>query len=393
MKPVIVLATGDPYGIGPEICLKAAMHPDVLAACRPLLVGDREHLIAESRRIAAGVGVGASVSAGGAAPPTPPTPDPTAPASPSRPSASAPQPAAPPDPSGWPEVSRSAFDEMGSKQGSDFTIGGWSEGPAVHDMPGIAAAIPGHAAGRAARGPDGAAGRASVQYVKQAVGLVRFRAAAAVVTAPISKAALRLAGLPWPGHTELLADLCGVPEAEVGMLFVTPALKVMLATVHQSLRAAIDALTPDLVATRLALLHAEHLRWFERPPRIGVAALNPHAGEEGLFGQEESEILVPAIAGARAAGVDAQGPYPADTLAPRAARGEFDAILALYHDQGTIAVKASAFGRAVNMTLGLPFLRTSVDHGTAWDIAGKGLADPGSLVEAIRLAARLAPRA
>jgi len=130
-----------------------------------------------------------------------------------------------------------------------------------------------------------------------------------------------------------------------------------------------------------------------QPPRIGVAALNPHAGEEGLFGQEERDILAPAIEAARDAGVDARGPYPADTLFARAARGDFDCVLALYHDQATIAVKTSSFGQAVNMTIGLPFLRTSVDHGTAWDIAGQGTADPASLVEALRLAARLAPRA
>jgi 4-hydroxythreonine-4-phosphate dehydrogenase len=232
-----------------------------------------------------------------------------------------------------------------------------------------------------------------VKYIKQAVGLVRFGSAAAMATAPISKTAMKMAGQPWPGHTELLADLSGADPDDVAMLFVAPGLKVALLSVHESLRAAIAGLSAGRIVRRLALLRAEHRRWFGVDPRLGLCALNPHAGEEGMFGDEERAILAPAIEAARAAGIDARGPFPADTLFPRAARGEFDAVLALHHDQGTIAVKARAFGHAVNMTLGLPFLRTSVDHGTAYDIAGTGSADPSSLAEAIALAARLAPRA
>jgi 4-hydroxythreonine-4-phosphate dehydrogenase len=291
-------------------------------------------------------------------------------------------------------VSRSAFDEIGSKQGSEFGIEGWSEGPAFHDLGAIEigeSPAPRHAL--PARRPGAIGGRAAVKYVKQAVGLVRFGAARAVVTAPISKTSLRLAALPHPGHTEMLADLCGVPGDEVAMLFVTPQFKVALLSVHAPLRAAIASLSQERIVSRLALLHVEHGRWFGRDPRLALAALNPHAGEEGMFGDEERDILAPALEAARAAGVDARGPFPADTVFARAAGGEFDAVLALYHDQATIAVKTSAFGRAVNMTLGLPLLRTSVDHGTAWDIAGQGRADPSSMVEAILLAARLVPRA
>jgi 4-hydroxythreonine-4-phosphate dehydrogenase len=285
-------------------------------------------------------------------------------------------------------VSRSAFDEIGSKQGSEFGIEAWKEGPAFHDLGAIelgATAEP-HLP---VRKPSAAGGRAAVKYVKQGVGLVRFGAARAVVTAPISKTSLRLAGVNFPGHTELLADLCGVPEDEVAMLFVTPHFKVALLSVHAPLKEAVAGLSAVAIVKRLSVLHVEHGHWFGRDPRIAVAALNPHAGEEGLFGDEERTILAPALEAARAAGVDARGPFPADTVFARAAKGEFDAVLALYHDQATIAVKTSAFGRAVNMTLGLPLLRTSVDHGTAWDIAGTGKADPASLVEAILLAARL----
>jgi len=353
MKPVIAITTGDPLGIGPEICLKAAALPEVLDACRPLLVGDRAHLLREAHAPGATAAPDAGPATAAAA---------------------------------WPDVSVSAFAEMGSKQGADSAIEVWSDGPAFYD---IADFDP----GRETRGPTAAGGRAAVKYIKQAVGLVRVGSAAAIVTAPISKSALRLAGYSFPGHTELLADLCGADPDDVAMLFVAGELKVALLSVHASLKDAIAGLSEERIVRRLAILHAEHVRWFGAPPRLALAALNPHAGEEGMFGNEEREILAPAVAAARALGVDVTGPWPADTVFARAVRGEFDAVLALYHDQGTIAVKTHAFGRAVNMTLGLPFARTSVDHGTAWDIAGKGIADPSSLAAAILLAARLAPRA
>jgi len=289
------------------------------------------------------------------------------------------------DPASWPEVSKSPF-AWGSKQGDDITVATWSDGPALYDMSD-------HPEPPPVPGPTVAGGRSSVMYVKQAVALVRTRGAAAVATAPISKEAMRLANVRYPGHTELLADLCGLEPQEVTMLFVTRDLKVALATVHQSLKEAIASLSSTGIEARLRLVRDEHRRWFGGDPRIAVCALNPHAGEGGLFGAEEREILAPAIAASRRFGIDVSGPYAADTLFVRAARGEFDVVLALYHDQATIAVKARSFGSAVNMTLGLPFLRTSVDHGTAYDLAGKGTADHGSLVEAILLAARLSDRA
>jgi 4-hydroxythreonine-4-phosphate dehydrogenase len=210
----------------------------------------------------------------------------------------------------------------------------------------------------------------------------------AVVTAPINKAALAAAGFPWRGHTDLLAHLCGV--SEVAMMFWSERLRVVLATVHIPLAEVPRALTRERLLAVLRLT-ARSLPDFGFPsPRLGVAGLNPHAGEGGLLGHEEEQVVAPAVADARAEGIDAAGPFAADTVFVRAARGEFDAVVAAYHDQGLIPVKLLAFGRAVNVTLGLPIIRTSVDHGTAFDIARRGVADEGSLVEAIRLAARLA---
>ena len=233
-----------------------------------------------------------------------------------------------------------------------------------------------------------AAGRAAYDTILRAVEDARMGRVQAIATAPINKAAFARAGIPWKGHTDLLAHLCGV--ARVAMMFHAPELNVVLATVHVPLRDVPELLTQALVEDMLALT-AESLPQFGFPaPRIAVAGLNPHAGEDGLLGTEDQHVLAPAIAAARARGVNVTGPFPADTVFGRAARGEFDVVLACYHDQGLIPVKLLAFGRAVNVTLGLPIIRTSVDHGTAFDIAGRGVADAGSMVEAVLLAARLA---
>jgi 4-hydroxythreonine-4-phosphate dehydrogenase len=211
---------------------------------------------------------------------------------------------------------------------------------------------------------------------------------AAVVTAPINKEAFALAGLQWPGHTELLAHLCGV--SDVAMMFWSEKLRVVLATVHVPLK-DVSATLNEATLTRVIRLTAKSLpRFGIARPKIAVAGLNPHAGEHGVIGDEELRTFAPAIAKAVAEGIDVSGPYPADTLFVRAVRAEFDVVIAAYHDQGLVPVKLVAFGHAVNVTLGLPIVRTSVDHGTAFDIAGKGMADEGSLVEAILLAVRLA---
>jgi len=235
---------------------------------------------------------------------------------------------------------------------------------------------------------SGDAGRAAYDAILRAVDAAMSRRVDAIATAPINKEALRLAGLPWNGHTDLLAHLTGAPH--VAMMFHSEALRVVLATVHIALAEVPRALTSDTLQATIDLTARELPRFGIARPRIAVAGLNPHAGEHGLFGEEERTAIVPAIEACRARGVDVSGPFPADTLFVRARRGEFDVVVACYHDQGLIPVKLVAFGQAVNVTLGLPIIRTSVDHGTAFDIAGKGVADPESMIAAVLLAAKLA---
>jgi len=210
----------------------------------------------------------------------------------------------------------------------------------------------------------------------------------AVATAPINKEAFALAGLPWRGHTELLAHLTGA--LSVAMMFHADALRVVLATIHEPLASVPRLLTREVVEGVIRLAARELPRFGFSVPRLGMCGLNPHAGEGGVLGDEEQRVIEPAIAACAGDGIRVAGPYPADTLFVRASRGEFDAVIACYHDQGLIPVKLLAFGKAVNVTLGLPIIRTSVDHGTAFDIAGRNAADPGSMIEAVRLAARLA---
>jgi 4-hydroxythreonine-4-phosphate dehydrogenase len=210
----------------------------------------------------------------------------------------------------------------------------------------------------------------------------------AMATAPINKEALALAGLSWRGHTEMLAELTNTPR--VAMMFWSDTLRVVLATIHIPLARVSAALTVESVGGIIELTHRELPRFGVARPRIAVAGLNPHAGEHGVLGCEETDVLEPAIAQRAQAGINVSGPFPGDTIFLRAVRGEFDVVIACYHDQGLIPIKMVAFGQAVNVTLGLPIIRTSVDHGTAFDIAGKGVADPESMVHAVLLAARLA---
>ncbi len=235
-----------------------------------------------------------------------------------------------------------------------------------------------------------ASGRAAYDAIVAATHDALAGRVAAVATAPINKASFAAAGLPWPGHTDLLAHLCGATD--VAMMFWSERLRVVLATVHIPLAAVPAALTIDGLTRVIALTAASLPRFGVSSPRLGIAGVNPHAGEQGLLGHEDQAVVAPAVAAARAAGVDAHGPFPADTLFVRAVRGEFDAVVAMYHDQGLVPVKLIAFGQAVNVTLGLPIVRTSVDHGTAFDIARQGRADHRSLVEAVLLAARLRDR-
>ena len=231
------------------------------------------------------------------------------------------------------------------------------------------------------------AGRAAYETICSAVRDALDGRVSAIATAPINKLAFSRAGLPWKGHTDLLAHLTHASRA--AMMFWSEPLRVVLATVHVPLSAVPALLTRDLLRDIVDLTARELPRFGIARPRLALAGLNPHAGEDGLLGAEDEAVLRPAVRDAQERGIDIEGPFPGDTIFGRAARGEFDAVIACYHDQGLIPIKLVAFGRAVNVTLGLPIVRTSVDHGTAFDIAGKGVADPSSMIEAVLLAARL----
>jgi 4-hydroxythreonine-4-phosphate dehydrogenase len=248
------------------------------------------------------------------------------------------------------------------------------ERPLGRFMPGVAAAE---------------TGAASVVFIKKGVELAQIGCIDGIVTAPINKEAINMGGCHYPGHTELLADLTQAKES--GMMIVGGPLRVMFVTTHVAIKDLSSQLTQTKIEKGIRLAHLALTRLFGiRKPRIGVAALNPHAGEHGLFGDEESRVIQPAARAARALGILASDPLPADTLFGKAAQGDYDGIVAMYHDQGLIPLKLVAFGTCVNLTVGLPIIRTSVDHGTAFDIVGKGAADPGSLLEAIKLAATFA---
>ena len=276
------------------------------------------------------------------------------------------------DPSGiGPEIARKAADDPRVLEICEPRIYGPPKGASF--APGVLSA---------------GAGRAAYDAICAAVRDAVEDRVAAIATAPINKLGFSRAGLHWKGHTDLLAEL--THSRRVAMMFWSEPLKVVLATVHVPLADVPRLLTRDVLGDTIDLTAEELPRFGIERPRLALAGLNPHAGEEGLLGREEQDVLRPAVEAARARGVSIEGPFPGDTIFGRAARGEFDAVIACYHDQGLIPVKLLAFGRAVNVTLGLPIVRTSVDHGTAFDIAGKGVADPSSMIEAVVLAARLA---
>ncbi|MBI1918676.1 MAG: 4-hydroxythreonine-4-phosphate dehydrogenase PdxA [Planctomycetes bacterium] len=233
-----------------------------------------------------------------------------------------------------------------------------------------------------------AGGRAAYDFLCSAIDRVRAGEADGIVTAPLHKEGLHTAGLRYPGHTEILAERCGVRH--YAMLLYGDGLGVAHVTLHMALRDVFRHLSTEAVLDKTRLLDGMLTRILGRRPRLGVSALNPHASDGGLFGDEEETTIRPAVEAARGEGIDVSGPWPSDTLFARARAGAFDGVVAMYHDQGHIALKLLSGRRAVNITAGLPLVRTSVAHGTAYDIAGKGVADAGSLVEAARLAARLA---
>ena len=232
------------------------------------------------------------------------------------------------------------------------------------------------------------AGMSSYTAVEEAVRDAVDGVIDGMATAPISKSAWALAGLPWRGHTECLAALTGA--AHVRMLFYSSRLTLALSTVHIPIADVSKMLTKECLRVTIELTHKELPHFGVDQPRLVVSGLNPHAGEEGLMCDEEQRLITPVVRECRRLGIDVSGPISGDTVFLRAAEGEFDAVIACYHDQGLIPVKLLSFGNAVNVTLGLPIVRTSVDHGTAFDIAGKGQADPSSMIAAVRLAAQLA---
>jgi len=305
------------------------------------------------------------------------------------------------DPGGiGPELVLRALADPGTSGLAEFTAVG---SPADFDRAAAALGLPLpriHAVPAPGGGPDGppgpvplgqpsaAGGHAAVTAVREAARLMAAGDGDALVTAPVSKEALRLAGYPWPGQTEMLADLCAAGDLRV--LLMAGPLRVVHVSAHRPLRDAIDEVTPASVLRTIELADGIGRRLLGRPPRILVAGLNPHAGEHGILGEEDERFIRPAVAQARSRGIDADGPLSADTLFPRAAAGGADLVVAMYHDQGHIPVKLLGRGEGVAVTLGLPFLRMSPDHGAAFDIAGQGLARPGSMTAAIRAAAAAA---
>ena len=316
---------GDPAGIGPEVVLKAVAEEEVQSLCTPIIIGNAEVLAHNARTLDLQCGY---------------------------------------------EIVR-----------QDERLPQRVNAPVIFHLDNLNGFVePGI--------ESGAAGKAAASYIEAAVNLCAAGAIDAIATAPINKRALFLGGYSFPGHTEFLASLTSTEEYAMG--FIAANLRVVLLSTHVPLADAIRLVRKDRIEKTIRLAERELHRWGIERPRIAVAALNPHGAEGGLFGIEEVSEMAPAIEACRVAdGINVRGPFSADTVYLRASRGEFDAVIACYHDQAMIPVKCLSFGEAVNVTLGLPFIRTSVDHGTAFDIAGKGLAEHSSMVAAIKLATEL----
>lgn len=325
--PVIAITMGDAAGIGPEIIIKSFAHPALYEIARPLVIGDAKRL----REAAALL------------------------------------------------KSNLAIQSLETPEQASFTFG-------TVDCIDLDLIPPNFPFGQV----SAIAGEGAYRFIEKAVELVQAGKADAICTAPLSKEALFLAGHKFPGHTETLAYLTGTPE--VSMMLTAPKLRVVHVTTHIGLIDAIAKIEPGLVERTIGRARETLQRAGIEEPRIGVCAINPHAGENGLFGYGEEETkIMPAITACKAKGWHVEGPLPADTLFFRATRGDFDVVIAMYHDQGHGPIKVMGIADGVNITIGLPVIRTSVDHGTAFDIAGKGIADEASLMEALRQAAILAP--
>jgi 4-hydroxythreonine-4-phosphate dehydrogenase len=334
--PLIGLTMGDVAGVGPEVIAHAWSDPALHDLCRPLVIGS-----------------GALLDR--------------------------------------------ALKLVGSRAGIVALSGPEEARPSLHTLPYLdpcKAIFPDVLADVPPARIDPRAGRAAYEYLNAAIDLAMAGRIDALTTLPLNKESLRLAGVSHPGHTEILAERCGARDHAMMLYLATGhggGLGVVHVTLHVALREVFALLTEEAVASKIALAdQAMRPLTGTQRPRIAVSSLNPHAGENGLFGDEEIRVIRPAVASMRARGFDVQGPLPNDTLYHQALGGAFDAVVAMYHDQGHIALKTAGFRRAVNVTLGLPIIRTSVAHGTAFDIAWKGIADPSSLIEAVRVAALLA---
>lgn len=340
--PLTALTMGDVAGIGPEIIARAVTGDVLRQWCRPLVVGHPAVLARALRLVGADCGVR--------------------------------------------EIDSPAAARQSAVNGAGLAIPCWNPSAAEADQV---------AAGQL----DARAGRAAADWLIAAAHAAMAGEIDAIVTAPLNKAALKAGGINHPGHTEILAETCG--SSQFAMMLYLPAgdvvqsphgLGVAHVTLHTSIASVPGLLSQEAIAGKIALVHGFLQQVGCPAPRVAVCALNPHAGELGLFGDEEARLIAPAVAAARQAGINAVGPHPADTLLRRAVSGEFDGVVAMYHDQGHIALKLIAFNRAVNVTLGLPIVRTSPSHGTAFDIAWQGIADASGLLEAARIAAALAGR-
>jgi 4-phospho-D-threonate 3-dehydrogenase / 4-phospho-D-erythronate 3-dehydrogenase len=330
--PRLAITMGDPAGIGPEIILKALMHAEVGRLCRPVVYGDVDWMRATAEALRLPVHIVASTDV----------------------SEDKPVPAC-----------EDGVTTIVVRQATNADLSDVRHGVL-----------------------SAAAGQAAAQCVIAAARAAMAGDCDGIVTAPLNKEAIALGGYPYPGHTELLAEVTGTPR--YGMLLVSGPLRVVHVSTHVSLREAIARVKTARVLECIRLGQRACLDLGIITPRIAVAGLNPHAGEHGMFGSEESDEIAPAVEQARNEGIDATGPHPPDTVFARTASGAFDLVVAMYHDQGHIPVKLHGFDTGVNVTIGLPILRVSVDHGTAFDIAGQGIARESSLLEALRVAAQLA---
>lgn len=322
--PIIGITMGDPVGIGPEILVSALDDPDIYSVCRPLVLGDRS-------------------------------------------------------------VTEAALELKGCRL-SIHPVSGPEDGHYCHGALDLMPVSSLEHAQLKPGMPDAQTGTAMLRYITHAVELANESRISAVVTCPITKTAMKMAGSPFHGHTEMIAHMTG--SRDYAMMLAGPRLRVVLVTIHMALSSVPANLTREAVVKTIRITgDALKERFRIQDPRIAVAGLNPHAGEDSMFGTEESLIIAPAVNEARKLGYNVSGPHPPDTLFFHAARGSFDAVVCMYHDQGLIPFKMIHFSDGVNTTLGLPIIRTSVDHGTAYDIAWKGKADHTSLKEAIRMAA------